>query len=180
MLSTSLHAYARLCAVVLSEHGQALAPTPSQPVGSGSHPYKKDHPFHAQSPPPPPAGHPSDLSPLTVDRTAHPSHSHCVGSGASLSFGATSRTKKATPPPPLCFGGVDRAGEFRPSVARLLASSWGSQPCQASAPWAGEACGVHLAEVWPLASHREPCLAGREPCARCVRTRAASYGRPGR
>jgi hypothetical protein len=49
-LSTSLHA----CALTLSERSQALAATPSHPVSPGAHPYKKDHPFCAQCPPPPP------------------------------------------------------------------------------------------------------------------------------
>jgi hypothetical protein len=41
---------------------------------------------------------------------------------------------------------------FTPPLLLFLASSWGSQPCQASAPWAREACSVHLAKVWPPAS----------------------------
>jgi hypothetical protein len=57
-----------------------------------------------------------------------------------------------------------------PLSPTFLAASWGSQSCQVSAPWAREACGVHLAEVWPLASHREPCLGTRSERAR---------GRPG-
>jgi hypothetical protein len=37
---------------------------------------------------------------------------------------------------------------FAPLSPAFLAVSWGSQSCQASAPWAGEACSVHLAEIW--------------------------------
>jgi hypothetical protein len=52
--SASLHTCARVCTLMLSEHGRALATTQSRPVSPGAHPYKKDHHFHAQCPPPSP------------------------------------------------------------------------------------------------------------------------------
>jgi hypothetical protein len=100
----------------------------------------------------PPASHPLIcrhslwIGPLTFF------HSCCIGLGASLSFGATSLTKKVTPSPSLSSGVVDRASEFHPSVVRLphyelglstmsgdFTVGWGSlqcTPCQGLA--AGE------------------------------------------
>jgi hypothetical protein len=49
-------------------------------------------------------------------------------------------------------------------LSAFLALSWGSQPCQASALWAREACGVHLAEVLLPVSRHEPCHDTRSEC----------------
>jgi hypothetical protein len=59
-----------------------------------------------------------------------------------------------------------------PLSSAFLAMSWGSQSCLVSAPWAGEACGVHLSEIWPPVSRCEPCHGMRSMCAR-GRARAA-------
>jgi hypothetical protein len=40
-LSASLHACSRACALALSEHGRALAATPSHPIGPGARSYKR-------------------------------------------------------------------------------------------------------------------------------------------
>jgi hypothetical protein len=103
------------------------------------------------------SGKPSPPHPLlfstasSVPSRLTPPLSHCVGPGASLSFGATSRTKKATPSPPLSSGAVGRAGELCPSIACLprfelglsivsvkCTMSWGSLRCT---HWRGLATG---------------------------------------
>jgi hypothetical protein len=122
--------------------------------------------------------------PLFSAASSVPSHfspplSPYAGPGASLSFRAAFWTKKATPSP----SSTAPVSNVPPTPA-FLASSYGSQSCQASAPWAREACGIHLAEGWPLASRHELCHGTRSeraaPCARCARTQATSCDRPGR
>jgi hypothetical protein len=52
-------------------------------------------------------------------KPSHPTSLPYAGPGASLSFGATSRTKKETPSQSLSSSAIDHTGELCPSVARL-------------------------------------------------------------
>jgi hypothetical protein len=108
--------------------------------------------------------------PLFSVASSVPSHfspplSPYAGPGASLSFRAAFWTKKATPSPS-STAPVSNA----PPTPAFLASSYGSQSCQASAPWAREACGIHLAEGWPVASRHELCHGTRSEHASAERT----------
>jgi hypothetical protein len=110
---------------------------------------------------------------LSPDLTSLPLSSS-VGPEAPTHLGAAFRGVVDFPRPPEPSDTVDCAGEFCPFVAPFLTASWGSQSCQASAPWAGKACSVHLAKVWSPVSHCQSCHGTRSERPR-VRARRAVH-----
>jgi hypothetical protein len=132
--------------------------------------------------------------PLFSTASSLPSHltlplSPYVGPRVSPEPRAAPQIEGPTPSPPLSFDTVDRVGDFRPSVARLPHCELGLSTVSGECVVGWGSFGVHLAEVCPPVSHREPChgmhservVAERTAsCTRCAHTRAASCGQLGR